>query len=80
MVLINYFKDEVIERLRNEPDETFKDCNVTKEQILSDENVIERIWCHYQKSIEKYQVDSDYAFGDAIYEIYHVKTKGWCQL
>lgn len=78
MILVDYFREDVIERLQNEPAETFDGCGVTKEQILSDKDAIDLIWGKYQKSIEEYQVDEDYAFGDAIYEIYHVKVKGWC--
>ena len=77
MTLDTYYRDQVVERLEREPDATFQASGITKQQILADNDAIELIWSHYQKAIEDYDMDADYAFGDAIYEIYHRKVEGW---
>lgn len=78
MILETYYKEEFLDRLREEPDETFAGAAVTKQDILNDSDAIDHLWCLYQKSVQEYDVDPDYAYGDAMYEKYGIKVKGWC--
>ena len=79
MILVPYFREDLIEHIKNEPDETFLNMPVTKQELLDDNAALERLWVLYQKNIEDYDVDADYAYGDAIYEVYGNKVKGWCE-
>ena len=40
-------------------------------------NTVERLWCLYQKSVEEYGVDSDYAMKDALQDVFSIHINSW---
>lgn len=77
MILRTYFRDELIERIKKEPDETFDGTGFDKDDILNDDDTIDKLWGLYQKSIEEYDVDEDYAYGDAMHDVLGINVDGW---
>ena len=77
MIMKQYHHDELVDRIQNEPDSTFEGQSVSKQQILDDEDAIERLWILYQKAIEDYYCDEDWSYGNAMHEVYGVKVDGW---
>lgn len=68
---ISYLED-LKELIRAAPDELFRTCGRTKQEILSDNETMELLWMRYQKSVEEYDVDPDYAFKDALAETFNI--------
>lgn len=77
MILYPSFKDDLKEWLTNEPEETFRKIGRTRDEILKDDDVMDRLWGLYQKSIEEYDVDADYAYGDAMRDVFGVIVSGF---
>lgn len=68
MILRDSFKFDLVERLKDASESAFASRGTTREAVLADDELIENLWSHYQKSIEEYDVDEDYAFTDALDE------------
>lgn len=76
MLLYQSFREDLVEHIRQEPDESFEKAGTAKEAILSNDQILDNLWALYQKSIEEYNVDPFYAYGDAMAEI-RIRVKGW---
>ena len=73
MIMRTEYRDELKDRLLNLPDPDVigmgSDPNLTVPTLLADDALMERLWSVYQKDIEDYDVDPDYALVDACHEI-----------
>lgn len=75
MILDVSYKEDMIEQIRqiNESAIPAKTKSLfNKAVLLKDEELIERLWPLYQKSVQEYDVDPDYAILDALEELTHM--------
>ena len=71
MIMHQEYRDDLKDYIRNMPDAVF-DCNslgLSKEAVLSDENLMKKLWISYQKSVEEYDCDPGDALGDTMHEV-----------
>lgn len=69
MIMHADFKEELVTYIEDDSDDTFALAGVTKAEVLDDEELIEQLWCFFQKDIEEHDVDPDYAYRDALFEV-----------
>ena len=69
MILRKSYRQDAIDGIKDLQDSLFDSVETSKSAILADDDTIGRIWCLYQKSIEEYGVDPDYALKDALSEV-----------
>lgn len=73
MIMRPEYLDELKDRIQNCPDpsvfNTGSDPDLTVGLLLADDELLEQLWTVFQKNIEDYDVDPDYAFVDACHEI-----------
>lgn len=72
MIMYQSYLEDVKEHIAETPDNLFASIGKTKQEILQDANTMELLWMQYQKSIEEYNVDAEYAFRDALAETLHI--------
>ena len=71
MIMHQEYRDDLKDYIRDMPDAVF-DCNslgLSKEVVLSDKDLMDKLWTSYQKSVEEYDCDPGYAFRDTMHEI-----------
>lgn len=68
MILEESYREEVIERLKAEPDSVFDSAGMNKTDILKDKELIDGLWYTYQKDVEEYDTPKDEAWLDALNE------------
>ena len=61
MILHQSFLDDLKDHIQATPDEIFEERGVRKLDLLANKNLMDRLWAEYQKSVEEYDVDPDYA-------------------
>lgn len=69
MLLRNEYKEDLKERIRETPDDVFEAEGLSKEQILADEEIIDRLWTVYQKDMEEYECEEWWAYQDSLNEV-----------
>ena len=69
MLMKNEYLDDLKEMLREEPESTFARGNTTREAVLADQDIMERLWTCYQKDVDDYDCDSTWSFQDAMHEV-----------
>ena len=69
MVLYQDFRDDVMERLQEEPESTFAGIGRTRAEVMADEGTVDSLWARFQKNIEEYRLDSDDAWEDTLSEV-----------
>lgn len=69
MILKMEYRTDLVDFIRETPKEVFDQVNRSKTNILNDGDVMESLWVNYQKSVEEYGVDPEYAFRDALHEV-----------
>lgn len=69
MIMHADFKEELVTYIEDDSDDTFAQAGVTKAEVLDDKELIEQLWCFFQKDIEEFDVDPDYAYRDALFEV-----------
>lgn len=72
MIMCQSYLEDVKEHITEAPDTLFQSTGKTKQEILQDTNIMELLWMRYQKSIEEYHVEAEYAFRDALFETLHI--------
>lgn len=71
MIMYKEYLYDLMDYIRDMPDALF-DCNsmgLSKEAVLSDKDLMDKLWTSYQKSVEEYDCDPGYAFRDTMHEI-----------
>lgn len=69
MVMLHEYEFEIREYVENLPDSMFSMHNIKKEDVLDDEEQMERLWYVYQKNVTEYGMDEPYAKADAVQEV-----------
>ena len=72
MLLLKEYRFDLREHLENEPEETFKPCGRTKDQVMSDAQFMERAWILYQKAVMDYEIQPYQAFRDTLAELLQI--------
>lgn len=75
MILRQSFLDDLKDHIQATPDEIFEERGVRKLDLLANKNLMDRLWTEYQKSVEEYDVDPDYAYRDALSEILNIQLE-----
>lgn len=75
MILRQSFLDDLKDHIQATPDEIFEERGVRKLDLLANKNLMDRLWAEYQKSVEEYDVDPDYAYRDALSEILNIQLE-----
>lgn len=75
MILRQSFLDDLKDHIQATPDEIFEERGVHKLDLLANKNLMDRLWAEYQKSVEEYDVDPDYAYRDALSEILNIQLE-----
>lgn len=71
MIMYKEYLYDLMDYIRDMPDALF-DCNsmgLSKEAVLSDKDLMDKLWTSYQKSVEEYDCDPGYAFRDTMHEL-----------
>lgn len=58
MILAKEYRDDLLELLRDEPEQTFQELGMNKSNILLDNDYIDTLWPLYQKSVQEYEEDT----------------------
>lgn len=72
MIMCQSYLEDVKKHITEAPDSLFTSVGTSKQEILQDANMMELLWMQYQKSIEEYHVNAEYAFRDALFETLHI--------
>lgn len=72
MIMQQSYKEDLIEHIQDTNEQVFLTVGLTRQDILNDENLMERLWALYQKSIEDYDVDADFAYRDALKDVLNI--------
>ena len=69
MIMQKEYLDDVKEHVRNMPEEEFTQRGITRESVLENNDTMESLWIVYQKDVEDYDCDTDFALQDAVAEV-----------
>jgi len=72
MLLYQSFREELVEQIEGSDPALFESCKKTKEEVLADKDLIDWMWCVYQKDIEEYRMDARDAFRDTLKDVLHI--------
>lgn len=72
MIMHQSYKEDLIEHIQDTNEQAFLAIGLRRQDVLNDENLIERLWALYQKSIEDYDVDPDFAYQDALKDVLNI--------
>lgn len=73
MIMKQYYLDELKDRLQNTNESVFHLRGTTKQRVLSDNRLLEKMWTIFQKNIEEYDCDEDWSYQDAFDSMLPVK-------
>lgn len=71
------YKADLIDYIHAIPDRFLDDHGLSRSNLLADATVMDRLWTLYQKSVEEYEVDPDYAVKDAFHEVFGIPVEAW---
>lgn len=57
MLMCQSYREDLMEHIRNTPDELFASRGLTKESVLADSDAIYRMWAIYQKGVTEYDCE-----------------------
>lgn len=69
MIMRKEYLDDVKEHVMNMPDEEFTKRGITRASVLENKDTMESLWVVYQKDVEDYDCDADFALQDAVAEV-----------
>lgn len=55
MTLLKEYRDGLLKSLRDEPEQTFYELGIKKDDVLLDEELINIMWARYQKYIQTHK-------------------------
>ena len=66
MILKEYYRDDLIERINNTDEAVFASVGWSRNAVLDTPDVMDQLWTCYQKDVEEYECDEEYAFADSL--------------
>ena len=69
MIMQKEYLDDMKEHIIGMDEKEFKKRGTTKEAVLSSSDIMERLWCMYQKDVEDYGCDKEFSLCDAVNEV-----------
>lgn len=72
MIMRQSYRDDLKDRILDTNEQVFLAIGLTRKDILNDDSLMERLWALYQKSIEDYDVDRDFAYQDALKDVLNI--------
>lgn len=72
MIMRQSYKDDLIDHIQDTNEQVFLSVGLTRQDVLNNENLMERLWALYQKAIEDYDVDANYAYKDALKDVLNI--------
>lgn len=72
MIMRQSYKEDLIEHIQNTNEQVFLAIGLRRQDVLNDESLIEHLWALYQKSIEEYDVDPEFAYQDALKDVLNI--------
>lgn len=78
MILDPSYRDDMLEQLHlltEQKPELMKQNNIDINSL--DTDTVDRLWGLYQKSVQEYDVDPDYAAKDALMEVFSIPIEAW---
>lgn len=58
MTLLKEYRDDLLKSLQDEPEQTFYELGIKKDDVLLDEELIDMMWARYQKYIQQHKEDT----------------------
>lgn len=58
MTLLKEYHDDLLKLLHDEPEQTFYELGIKKDDVLLDEKLIDIMWARYQKYIQQHKEDT----------------------
>lgn len=55
MTLLKEYRNSLLKQLQNEPEQTFYELGIKKDDVLLNEELIDIMWARYQKYIQKHK-------------------------
>ena len=72
MIMHQSYRDDLKDHILDTNEQVFRSVGLTRQDILNDDSLMERLWALYQKSIEEYDVDADFAYQDALKDVLNI--------
>lgn len=72
MIMHQSYRDDLKDHILDTNEQVFLSVGLTRQNILNDDSLMERLWALYQKSIEEYDVDADFAYRDAMKDVLNI--------
>lgn len=72
MIMQEYFLFDLKEHIHNTPEQVFRNAGLSKNGILENDETMDKLWTLYQKSVEEYDCDPWFAYGDALKTVCHI--------
>lgn len=69
MLLKQEYREDLIELLKELPEDILKPSGYTLTTLLADKDMVDRLWGNYQKSVEEYYLTPDEAIREALKDI-----------
>lgn len=69
MLLKQEYREDLIELLKELPEDILKPSGYTLTTLLADKNMVDQLWSNYQKSVEEYYLTPDEAIREALKDI-----------
>lgn len=69
MIMKNSYGEDILSYVKSLPDSLLHRRGMSKEALLADNSVVDRLWTCYQKDVEEYDCDEGWALADAVFEV-----------
>lgn len=79
MILKEYYRDDLIERINNTDEAVFASVGWSRNAVLDTPDVMDQLWTCYQKDVEEYECDEEYAFADSLKEVLNIDLLDFVQ-
>ena len=76
MIMEMSFLGDLREEINAMPNFLFSLKGHRKKDVLNDDAVMEQLWCLYQKSVQEYDCDPDWAARDALRDVFGIPHDG----
>lgn len=77
MLMEHQYLDDLKEWIKETDASVFDSSPVTKEELLAknseDNPYLENMWCVYQKDVDEYECDPEWAYSDALSEVLNIQ-------
>lgn len=73
MILNECYRDDLVDFINKTDDAVFASVGKSSQDILNDPDLMDRLWTCYQKDVEEYECDDEYAFADSLKEVLNIE-------